>query len=117
MRAQLTDAASIPEVVRQMALEEKISFIAMAHPITNFISEVPDMAVPALQTLDGATGVNGTNRMLDFLYSKKGEEEIAADHPWGVLQSLIEMEPEEAEKAAAGDEYLTRFVRFLREGL
>lgn len=114
MRIQFTDAASIPEVIRQMTLEEKISFIAMAHPSTNSISEVKEMGVPALQTLDGATGVNGTNRMLDFLYGREGAASTT-DHPWSVLQGLIAMEPEEAEKAAAGDAYLTDFVRYLRE--
>ncbi len=112
MRAQFSDLASIPEVIRQMTLEEKISFIAMAHSKTNYISEVPDMGVPALQTLDGATGVNGTNRMLDFLYA---DGETGTNHPWTTLQNLIEMVPEEAEKAAAGDAYLSEFVRFLRE--
>ena len=114
MRAQFTTLSSIPDVISQMTLEEKISFITMAHPSTNYISEVPDMGVPALQTLDGATGVNGTNRMLDFLYRKQSDGSQNTDHPWGLLQSFLEMEPEDAEKAAEGDPYLTEFVRFLR---
>lgn len=113
MRTQFTDEASIQKVISEMTLEEKIGFIAMAHPSTNSISEVPDMRIPALQTLDGATGVNGTNRMLDFIYGNQAGE-VNTDQPWGVLQNLIAMEPEAAEAAAKGNEALEAFVKYMR---
>lgn len=119
MRAKFTDERSIREVISQMTLEEKANFVTMAHEVPNLTYEIPDMEVPALTALDGATGVNGTNRMMDFIVTlnQRGEqgEETEPINPWRDFSALLAMEPEEAEKAAEGSSVKQDFVRFLEE--
>lgn len=65
MRTKLTNAASIPGVIADMTTEEKVKFLILPTPCIS--QAIPDMDIPSVVLADGATGVNGTHIMLDFL--------------------------------------------------
>ncbi|MCC8105189.1 MAG: glycoside hydrolase family 3 C-terminal domain-containing protein [Clostridiales bacterium] len=70
-RAKLTDINSIPQVIADLTLDEKLNLVGeygACHTL-----EIPDMNIPSVYLLDGATGVNGAQVILDFI-SKKGLE-------------------------------------------
>ena len=65
MRTKLTNAASIPGVIADLTTEEKVKFLILPTPCIS--QAIPDMDIPSVVLADGATGVNGTHIMLDFL--------------------------------------------------
>lgn len=65
MRTKLTNTASIPGVIADLTTEEKVNFLILPMPCIS--QAIPDMDIPSLVLADGATGVNGTHIVLDFL--------------------------------------------------
>ena len=69
MRKQLTDRSSIPGVVAELTLEEKLN-LAGAYEACHTLA-IPDMDIPSLCLADGVTGVNGAQVVLDYTTSPK----------------------------------------------
>lgn len=67
MRTKLTDIQSIPLVAEDMTEEEKLNLVGAWRACHTL--EIPDMDIPALCLMDGATGVNGTQIILDYITS------------------------------------------------
>ena len=65
MRAKLSDLQSIPQVVAEMTLDEKLDMVGCYRACHT--RPIPDMDVPAIYLMDGATGLNGTHVVLDYL--------------------------------------------------
>ena len=119
MRSRLTDEASISKVIREMTLEEKMNFIITTSPCISF--SMRDMDIPPLVLADGATGVNGTHIMLDFLLEKmkqaggmSPEAGLGMENPWLETQELIAMTEAEALKKAEGNPIKMEFMEFLK---
>ena len=82
MRAKLTGLSSIPAVLKDLTLEEKANLVAAYTACHSYA--VPDMDIPAIVLADGATGVNGSQMMMDYYFSKEhGAEGMAviSRHP------------------------------------
>ena len=65
MRAKLCGLQSIPQVVADMTLEEKLDMVGCYRACHT--RPIPDMDVPAIYLMDGATGLNGSHVVLDYL--------------------------------------------------
>lgn len=65
MRHKLTNLASIPDVIADMTLDEKLNLVG-AYKACHTL-EIPDMNISALNLTDGATGVNGVQVILDYI--------------------------------------------------
>lgn len=78
MKVKLTDRASIPAVVADLTLDEKM-VLAGAHTACH-TTAIPDRDIPSISLTDGATGVNGVQVMLDYATAteRTKEEQIAA---------------------------------------
>ena len=123
---KLTDEVSIEEIISELALEEKVKFLTT---ITASISySVKERDIPALILADGATGVNGTHIILDFigvmiaqLRSNQGEQKQQsvgnpfAGNPLVEMMKLIGEEEKTAFEKANGDSVKTAFMNFLKE--
>ncbi len=122
MRTKLTDEASIRNVIRDMTLEEKMNLIITPSPCITYCIE--DMEIPPLILADGATGVNGTHIMLDFLMvlmekmrqmaEQSPEQASGMGNPWLELQELIALEEAEALKKAEDNPMKMGFMEFLK---
>ena len=75
MKVKLTDRASIPAVVADLTLDEKMA-LAGAHTACH-TTAIPDRDIPSISLTDGATGVQV---MLDYATAteRTKEEQIAA---------------------------------------
>lgn len=60
MRAKLSNLQSIPQVVAEMTLDEKLDMVGCYRACHT--RPIPDMDVPAIYLMDGATGLNGQSR-------------------------------------------------------
>lgn len=77
MRAKLTSHSSIPAVIQDLTLEEKANLLAAWTACHSYA--IPDMDIPAIVLADGATGVNGSQMMMDYYFSREhGEEGMSA---------------------------------------
>lgn len=65
MRTKLTDKQSIAGVIADLTLEEKLNLVGEYKACHTL--EIPDMNIPALGLYDGATGINGTQVILDYI--------------------------------------------------
>ena len=65
MRAKLCGLQSIPQVVADMTLEEKLDMVGCYRACHT--RPIPDMDIPAIYLMDGATGLNGSHVVLDYL--------------------------------------------------
>lgn len=65
MRAKLSNLQSIPQVVAEMTLEEKLDMVGCYRACHT--RPIPDMDIPAIYLMDGATGLNGSHVVLDYL--------------------------------------------------
>ena len=122
MRTKLTNEASIKKVINEMTLEEKMNFIITSSPCISY--SIEDMDIPSLILADGATGVNGTHIMLDFLQElmekmrqmqeQSPEKASGMGNPWIELQKLIAVEESEALKIAEEHPMKKGFMQFLK---
>lgn len=67
MRTKLTDTQSIAGVLADLTVEEKLNLVGEYKACHTL--EIPDMDIPALGLYDGATGINGTQVILDYITS------------------------------------------------
>ena len=135
MRTKLTNAASIPGVIADLTTEEKVKFLILPTPCVS--QAIPDMDIPSVVLADGATGVNGTHIMLDFLMemmtraagaasgasaegnvsgNASAEGNAAADmgNIWMEMQELVEAPEEKAARMAEGNPIKMAFLSYLR---
>lgn len=101
MRTKLTGPESIQQVLREMTLDEKLNLVgeySACHTLA-----IPDMDIPALCLMDGVTGVNGTQGLLDFITSRElsAEPEAVADL-YGAIPELMKLNYEDLSAAKAG---------------
>ncbi len=85
MTRTLTDKASIPALVAEMTLEEKAALITGASPFHT--RALDQYGIPPALLLDGGTGVNNMQLMIDLLYQASEEVlhlDIAARAPSGM---------------------------------
>lgn len=122
MRTKLIDESFIPKIISEMTLEEKMNLIILPSPCTT--SSIQDMDISPIILADGATGVNGTHIMLDFLNEiiermNQSQEQSSEDssnmgNPWIELQELISLEESESLKRAEGNPMKMGFMKFLK---
>lgn len=121
MRTKLTDEASIRQVISELSLEEKMRFLIAVSACVSY--SVEDMDIPSMVWEDGATGVNGTQVMLDFLAElithmeeNQGQSPASSDmgNPWTELQALLGMEEREAWEAAGDNPMKAGFLKFMK---
>lgn len=73
MRHKLTNLASIPDVIANMTLDEKLNLVG-AYKACHTL-EIPDMDISALNLTDGATGVNGVQVILDYITAPENKND------------------------------------------
>ena len=73
MRHKLTNLASIPDVIADMTLDEKLNLVG-AYKACHTL-EIPDMNISALNLTDGATGVNGVQVILDYITAPENKND------------------------------------------
>ena len=86
MRKKLTDKNSISAVLAELTLDEKLNLVGEYSACRTLA--IPDMDIPSLCLMDGVTGVNGTQGLLDYITSPEragSQEEV---------QKLYRMIPE-----------------------
>ncbi|HHV10798.1 MAG TPA: beta-glucosidase [Clostridiales bacterium] len=76
MRTKLTDKKSIKNVIKELTLDEKLNLVGEYTACHTMAIE--DMDIPSIYLLDGATGVNGAQMVLDFISTmqKQGRQDI-----------------------------------------
>lgn len=82
-RTKLTDRKSIPAVIREMTLEEKISLLAASSACRT--TEIAELGIPAIRLYDGATGVNFTEHVVDYVNS---HPELGGQFDWAKAMEI-----------------------------
>lgn len=75
---RLEGESSIPSVVAALSLEEKLSLIGEKTAVRT--TAIPQFGIPSLTFMDGATGVNGTQSVLDHITDPQVLSRLDADH-------------------------------------
>jgi hypothetical protein len=65
MRAKLTNTESITKVISELTLDEKLNLVGCYRACHTY--SIPDMDIPSIYLMDGATGLNGVHVVLDYL--------------------------------------------------
>jgi beta-glucosidase len=117
MRARLTNRDSIPQVIADLTLDEKLNLVG-AYKACHTL-EVPDMDIPAICLMDGVTGVNGVQAVLDYITAPdlKLSPEAAQKMAFG-LQKFVDLNRADlaaAEKEHADDEFYLGLVRHVAQ--
>ncbi|WP_095172994.1 MULTISPECIES: glycoside hydrolase family 3 N-terminal domain-containing protein [Blautia] len=122
MSEKITDEAMIPDIIREMTLEDKVNFIITPSPCITYSME--ELGIEPIVLADGATGVNGTHIMLDFLQElmekmrqmpkQSAGQASGMGNPWLELQELISLDETEALKVADGNPMKMGFMKFLK---
>lgn len=73
MRRKLTDVSSVPGVLEDLTLNEKLN-LAGAFEACHTLP-IPDMDIPALRIMDGVTGINGAQVVLDYITSPRHRDD------------------------------------------
>ncbi len=94
MRAKLIDMHSIPAVVAEMTLEEKVLFLTPASACTT--RAFPERNIPSIRMADGGTGVNGTLVVLDYLTGLPKDKQIDQGKFWVAAPQLLTLDVEQS---------------------
>lgn len=109
-RTKLTDKASIPGVLKDLTLDEKLNLIG-AYKACDTLA-IPDMDIPSTCWMDGATGVNATAPTFNFVT----DPEYGQDHKmryYSRIPELAELNQrnlDEVENEYKADPALTDFI-------
>ena len=112
MRTKLTDLKSIPAVIQGLTLDEKLDLVGEYRACHTLALE--DLDIPALCLMDGVTGVNGTQGLLDYITSPE-----LAPHPeivaklYGAIPELMKLNYknlDEAKQANADDPHILELI-------
>lgn len=122
---KLTDERLVKEIIRELSLDEKVKFLAAVTAC--YSNAIAERDIPALILADGATGVNATHIILDFMaelmaaaQNGLGEtDEQQGDQAqygnlFGDLTGLIAMEEEKAREKAQENFLTTAFMDYLK---
>lgn len=113
MRAKLTDKQSIDQVMVELTLDEKLNLVG--EYTSSHSLGIPDMDVPALFLADGATGVNGTQVVLDYMTSpgmdtERLQQRFYMDPDFG---KILTMDLDEARVEYAGDADVLGLIEYM----
>ena len=113
MRAKLTDKQSIDQVMVELTLDEKLNLVG--EYTSSHSLGIPDMDVPALFLADGATGVNGTQVVLDYMTSpgmdtERLQQRFYMDPDFG---KILTMDLDEARAEYAGDADVLGLIEYM----
>lgn len=113
MRAKLTNRDSIPAVIAGLTLDEKLNLVG-AYKACHTLA-IPEMDIPALRLMDGVTGINGLQVVLDYLTAPdvKLNAETAQNMFFALPEfvGLNQADLAEAEKEHPDDEFYLGLVR------
>ena len=113
MRARLTDLNSIPLVIADMTLDEKLNLVG-AYKACHTLA-IPDMNIPALCLMDGVTGINGVQVVLDYITAPDVmRAPQAAQNIHFSLRKFVDLnraDLADAEEEHAGDAFYLGLIR------
>ena len=112
MRAKLSNLQSIPQVVAEMTLDEKLDMVGCYRACHT--RPIPDMDVPAIYLMDGATGLNGTHVVLDYLTDPCRADDPRTAYATPEMVALNRVDLNEAAAKYKGDALMTRAPCALR---
>lgn len=117
MRAKLTNLDSIRSVLADMTLEEKLNMVG-AYKACHTL-EISDMNIPAIRLMDGATGINGVQVVLDYITApdmqSKPAELQKLKTAYLDLMALNKVDLEEAREKYKGDEAFLGLINHISE--
>ena len=108
MRAKLSDLQSIPQVVAEMTLDEKLDMVGCYRACHT--RPIPDMDVPAIYLMAGATGLNGTHVVLDYLTDPCRADDPRTAYATPEMVALNRVDLNEAAAKYKGDALMTGLV-------
>lgn len=117
MRTKLTDYNSIGQVIAELSLDEKLNLVGeykASHTLA-----IPDMDIPSLLLMDGVTGVNGTQAVLDYLTSPEFYDSVEESQKAYMLPDMAELmtlnlgDLQELEEKYKDDAYRLGLVKYL----
>jgi len=117
MRAKLTNRESIPVVIADLTLDEKLNLVG-AYKACHTLA-ISDMDITALCLMDGVTGINGVQVVLDYITAPdiKLSPEVAQKMAFG-LQEFVDLNRADlaaAEKEHPGDETYLGLIRHVAQ--
>ena len=108
MRAKLSNLQSIPQVVAEMTLDEKLDMVGCYRACHT--RPIPDMDVPAIYLMDGATGLNGIHVVLDYLTDPCRADDPRTAYATPEMVALNRIDLNEAAEKYKGDALMTDLV-------
>lgn len=115
MRTILTDKNSIEQVIADLTLDEKLNLVG--EYTSSHSLEIPDMEIPALFLVDGVTGVNGTQMILDYMTSPGMDTERLQQRFYMEpdFEKVLTMDLDEAEREYADDTDMQGLISYMRK--
>lgn len=115
MRTRLTDQSSIGQVLAELTLEEKLNLVG--EYTSSHSLEISDMGIPSLFLADGATGVNGTQMILDYITSPGMDTGRLQQRFYMELDAerTLAMDLDEAQREYADDSDMQGLISYMRK--
>lgn len=120
-RTKLTNKDSIDQVIHELTVDEKLNLVGQYTAL--YSMPVEDMDIPSISLADGATGVNGSQVLIDFLTDPKNSGQPGNSGMMNLYteyMNLFKGNLEEAKRCAQGDAFkeaaIDRISRFRRDG-
>lgn len=115
MRTKLTDKQSIDQVISELTLDEKLNLVG-EYTSSHSLS-IPDMNISALFLADGATGVNGTQMILDHMTSQGMDTERLQQRFYMSpdFEKTLTMDLDELQKEYADDGDMQSLIQYMRK--
>lgn len=115
MRTKLTDKNSIEQVLSELTLDEKLNLVG--EYTSSHSLGIPEMDIPALFLVDGVTGVNGTQMILDCITSPGMDTERLEQRFYMSpdFAKLLTMDLDEAKKEYAEDADMQELISYMEK--
>ena len=115
-RTKLIDKASVKKVLGELTIDEKLNLVgeySACHTLA-----IPDMDIPSLYLLDGATGVNGNQILLDYLSAPERADAVEETKKlftrFTELAVLNEIDLDEAEKQYKEEPMMLNVIQHMK---
>ena len=115
-RTKLIDKASVKKVMGELTIDEKLNLVgeySACHTLA-----IPDMDIPSLYLLDGATGVNGNQILLDYLSAPERADAVEETKKlftrFTELAVLNEIDLDEAEKQYKEEPMMLNVIQHMK---